>query len=52
MKNVQVFQELSIEGRNNVIVGTSCWEGLDDLSELVGSLVDEQTEIRHLREGK
>jgi len=45
MKTGQVLQEFSIEGGHKVVLRTPRWEDLDDLLELVNSLVDERAEI-------
>jgi hypothetical protein len=45
MKTGQVLQEFSVKGGRKVILRTPQWEDLDDLLELVNSLVEEGTEI-------
>lgn len=45
MKTGQVFQELSTKDGRKVVLRTPRWEDLDDLLELVNSLVDEGAEI-------
>jgi hypothetical protein len=45
MKTGKVFQELSVNDGRKVVLRTPRWEDLDDLLELVNSLVDEAAEI-------
>ena len=45
MKTGQVFQELIVNRELKVVLRTPRWEDLDDLLELVNSLVDEGAEI-------
>ena len=45
MKTGQVLQEFYARGGRKVILRTPRWEDLDDLLELVNSLVEEGTEI-------
>jgi phosphinothricin acetyltransferase len=45
MKTGQVLQELYARGGRKVILRTPRWEDLDDLMELVNSLMEEGTEI-------
>jgi RimJ/RimL family protein N-acetyltransferase len=45
MKTGQVLQEFSVEGGRKVVLRTPRWEDLDDLLELVNSVVDEGGEI-------
>jgi ribosomal protein S18 acetylase RimI-like enzyme len=45
MKTGKVFRELSVNDGRKVVLRTPRWEDLDDLLELVNSLVDEAPEI-------
>jgi RimJ/RimL family protein N-acetyltransferase len=45
MKTGQVLQAFSVKGSCKVVLRTPRWEDLDDLLELINSLVDERAEI-------
>jgi len=45
MRTGQVYQELSVKGGVKVVLRTPRWEDLDDLLELINSLVEERAEI-------
>ena len=45
MKTGQVLQEFSVEGGRKIVLRTPRWEDLDDLLELINSVVDEGAEI-------
>jgi RimJ/RimL family protein N-acetyltransferase len=45
MKTGQVLQEFSVKGGRKIVLRTPRWEDLDDLLELINSIVDEGAEI-------
>jgi RimJ/RimL family protein N-acetyltransferase len=45
MRTGQIIEELSVKGGLRVVLRTPRWEDLDDLLELINSLVDEGAEI-------